>query len=284
MGFQVIDPAIAYTVGELLLLALHDGLGQQIGKRIPEDLLLKLAILDHLGLGIQPHRGIQELQIQEGHTRFDAPGGHALVGAQAVEQVQAVHFPDRFLMEFPGVRRFVEVQVAAEDLVGAFAGEDHLDAHRLDLARHQEHGCGSPDRGHIICFDMMYDIAQSVDSLLHGKGEPMVYTTNVLGNLLCSGQVGATFQTDGKGVDTRPPGLCLVVFLHTGGGVFARKGSDDRGVQASREQNTVRHITHKLTMHGIGQGVPHNLRIRGSILDGIERLPSPCGPLLRLSV
>ncbi len=43
-------------------------------------------------------------------------------------------------MELLGVRRLVEEQVAAERLVGALAGQNHLDAHGLDLAGEDVHG------------------------------------------------------------------------------------------------------------------------------------------------
>jgi hypothetical protein len=38
----------------------------------------------------------------------------------------------------------VEVEVPTEELVGALSGDDHLDAERLDLVRHEEPWACSP--------------------------------------------------------------------------------------------------------------------------------------------
>lgn len=49
------------------------------------------------------------------------------------------------------VRRLVEVEIAAKDLVGALPGEHHLDPARLDFARHEEHGRGRADLLFRLC-------------------------------------------------------------------------------------------------------------------------------------
>ena len=121
-----------------------------MGKGFADNLLLNDKVLlafrrgawggtTHLGLGIGAHSDIKELLVEEGHTSFNAPRTQALVGTQAVVEVKLGELAHCFLVEVAGRRCFVEVEVASEDLVGAFAAEYHLNAHRLDDASEQIH-------------------------------------------------------------------------------------------------------------------------------------------------
>ena len=73
------------------------------------------------------------------------------------------------LVELLLVGREVEVEVAAQELVGALPREHHLDAQRLDLARHQEHGRAGPDRRHVVGLVVIDHLLDRVDPVLRGK-------------------------------------------------------------------------------------------------------------------
>lgn len=60
----------------------------------------------------------------------------------------------------------VEVQIAAEDLIGAFAGHDHLHPQRLDLPRHQKHRRASPDRRHVVSLHVVYHFLDRINPVL----------------------------------------------------------------------------------------------------------------------
>ena len=53
-----------------------------------------LPVPGHLAGGVQVHDVLEELPVEEGHPRLQAPGHGRLVGPQAVVLVQVVHFPD----------------------------------------------------------------------------------------------------------------------------------------------------------------------------------------------
>lgn len=111
---------------------------------------------------IDAHCHVEELTVQERYARLHAPGHHRLVGAQAIVVVQRIQLAHQFFMEFACVRGFVEVQVAAEDLVAALAGEHHLHSHRLDPPRQQEHRGGGADGGDVVGFDVADHVGQCI--------------------------------------------------------------------------------------------------------------------------
>ena len=149
------------------------------------------------------------------------------------------------------VRRLVEVQVAAEDLVGALAGEHHLDAHRLDPARHQVHRRRGADGGHVVGLDVADHVRQRVEALLHGEVEAVVHGAEVRRRRAARGrQVGRALQADGERVQARPPGLAR--------GRRPRRGSrrsraaqrgDQRRIESAGEQHAVGHVAHQLPVH-----------------------------------
>ena len=73
------------------------------------------------------------------------------------------------LVELLLVGREVEVEVAAQELVGALPREHHLDAQRLDLARHQKHGRAGPDRRHVVGLVVVDHLLDRVDPVLGRK-------------------------------------------------------------------------------------------------------------------
>ena len=60
----------------------------------------------------------------------------------------------------------VEVEVAAQELVGPLPGQHHLHPQRLDLASHQEHGRAGPDRRHVVGLVVVDHLLDRVDAVL----------------------------------------------------------------------------------------------------------------------
>ena len=83
------------------------------------------------------------------------------------------------------------------------------------------------------------------------------------------GEIGGPLQANGKGVQTGPVGLRLGVVLDTHLRVFLSDGRDDGRVETTREQHTIRHITHQLALHGVLQGIVDGLHTGRIILHSI---------------
>lgn len=62
-----------------------------------------------------------------------------------------------------GIGCFVEIKVAAEDLVGTFTAQYHLDAHRLDDTCQQIHRCGSTDGSYVVCLNEIDNIPDGIE-------------------------------------------------------------------------------------------------------------------------
>ena len=104
------------------------------------------------------------------------------------------------------VRGLVEVKVAAEDLVAALAGEHHLDAHGLDLARQQVHGRRGADRGDVEALEVVDDVRQGVEAFLDGEVDLVVVGCRCGRPPSGRGQVRARRAGPPRTVDPRPPG------------------------------------------------------------------------------
>jgi hypothetical protein len=98
--------------------------------------------------------------------------------------VQVGHLAHALLVQLGAVRRLVEVQVARQRLVGALAAHDHLDAHRLDLAREKEHRGARADGGDVVRLEVVDDVRDGVDALLHREGEAVVLGADEVGHLM----------------------------------------------------------------------------------------------------
>mmetsp|Transcript_11166 Transcript_11166/g.35629 ORF Transcript_11166/g.35629 Transcript_11166/m.35629 type:complete len:355 (-) Transcript_11166:755-1819(-) len=264
---EAVDPRVAHAVRKLLLLAPEHLVGQVWVlwgvEGLAQDVLFNRAALlvagahlAHLDLGVEVHDVVKELAVEEGHAGLDAKGAHGLVGAQAVKVVQVLELVDGLLVELLLVGGLVEVEVAAERLVGALAGEHHLDAHRLDLAAHEEHGGGGADGGDIVGLEVVDDVVDGVHALLHGEGEAMVRGAEKVGHLLGRGQVGGALEADAERVHARP--------VHGLLGVAGGHAGDERGVKTTAEEHAPRHVAHHALDNGLFELLPQ--------LDELERL------------
>eukprot|EP00955_Chlamydomonas_euryale_P036273 350389-Chlamydomonas_euryale.AAC.4 len=231
---DAVNPVVADAVRELLLLAPQHVVRQvrPLGrvKCLAHDPLLDAAILfvDHLLLGVNVHRELEEPLVQEGHAALDAPRHGRLVGAQAVVLVQRKQLTARLGVELLRVGRLVEVEVATKDLVCAFARQNHLHPERLDLSRHEEHGRRCTNRRRVKRLNVVDHIGDGVDALLHGERELVVVGVEEGSNLAGGREVRAAFEADAERVQT-PPHL-LVLRL----GYDARRDRrDERRVEAA---------------------------------------------------
>ena len=114
---------------------------------------------NHFVGGVDAHSHIQKFFVEEGHASLHAPCAEALIGAKAVVEVQSRKFAHRFAVKFFCRRRFVEIEVTAENFVGSFSRQHHFYAHRLNHACQQIHRRGGAHGGHVVGFDMVNHVA-----------------------------------------------------------------------------------------------------------------------------
>ena len=136
-------------------------------------------------------------------------------------------------MECLRIGSLVEIEITSEYLIGPLAAQYHLDTHAADHAGKEVHGSAGAHRGNIICFNEINHVSYSIQPLLYRIVDFMVYCTYVVGNLAGLCQVGSTLQAYCKRVQTRPPGLLLVIGLYATCGVFLGNGRYHRTVQTT---------------------------------------------------
>ena len=64
------------------------------------------------------------------------------------------------------------------------AAQDHLDAHGLYFARHEEHGRRGSYGGHVISFEVVHDLGHGIETLLQRERVGVVLRADVVGRLL----------------------------------------------------------------------------------------------------
>lgn len=236
------------------------------------------------------------LLVQERHTSLETPSGSRLVGTQAVSQVQVLDTAHRLLVESLLVWGSMEVQVSTKDLVATLTTEDHLDTHGLDLARKEVHGSRGTDRGNIVGLQVVDDIGESVEAVLDGEGHDVVLGSEELGNLEGGLVVRRAGQTNGEGVELGEVGHCreIVVVvdsdetlalvgvllgdlavldslslsqsLHSQGFPLCN-GGDERRVQTTGQEDTVRHLSHESLPDGLLQGLADGREVQRGLWD-----------------
>ena len=232
-----------------------------------------MPVLGHFRRRVDAHRYVEELLVEERHAPLDTPCRERLVGAQAVVEVQLTDLAHGFLVEGTGVGRLVEIEVAAENLVGTLAREHHLDAHRLDDARQQVHRRRGAYGRHVVGLDIIDHVAHGIQPFLYGVVDFVVYGADMVGDLACRRQVGRPFQPDGERVELRPPGPVAVVRFDAPVGVFLGDGRDDRRVEAARQQYAVGYVRHELPLDGRFQRLAQRLYVGAVVLHGVVLEP-----------
>jgi hypothetical protein len=66
-------------------------------------------------------------------------------------------------------------QPTAQNLVAAFAAEDHLDAHRLDLSAKEVHRRACAYRRHVVRLEVVDNLGDRVEALLDREHILVVY-------------------------------------------------------------------------------------------------------------
>ncbi len=89
---------------------------------------------------------------------------------------------------------------------------------------------------------MIDNVTDRIQAFLHGEVNFVVHGTKVVSHFLRGFQIRGAFQTDGEGVQLRPPGFGALLIFHAAGGVFFGDRRDNRRVQTAREQHAVRHV------------------------------------------
>mmetsp|Transcript_21308 Transcript_21308/g.49474 ORF Transcript_21308/g.49474 Transcript_21308/m.49474 type:complete len:226 (-) Transcript_21308:910-1587(-) len=224
MCLDRIDPRITNPITKLFLLSPQHFLGQVCSvtrqvEGLPEDPFLdsRLArrIPAHLLLRVETHRHLHESAVKERYSAFYTPGKQCLVGSQAVVQVKLTHLADVLFVELLGVWGLVEIEVSAKNFVSAFATQDHLHTHGPNASCHQIHWGRSPNSGNIERFEVVNDIVDGVYALLGRECILMVDTSDEVGNLARSSEIGAAFQTYAKGVELWPIGRFSPIRLNS---------------------------------------------------------------------
>mmetsp|Transcript_91067 Transcript_91067/g.152539 ORF Transcript_91067/g.152539 Transcript_91067/m.152539 type:complete len:450 (-) Transcript_91067:301-1650(-) len=257
---QAIDPIIAYSIRELLLLAPENVFRQVwplgVIKSLAQDILLQSGVhaigplleVDHLLPGVDVHAHVKERFVQERNTSLQTPGLCRFVGPQHIPLMKSRRLTDQFLLHFHGPWGLVEVQVPTENLVCTLAREHHLDPQGLDLAGEKVHRNGSTDL--VPRLQMPDQVRQRVQGLFHRESKLMMNRVKVVSHCSGSPQVRGILDANGEGVHTGGPPQhveCLNAMANSNGG-------DERAVQPTRQQNTTGNVSHQTLDHGLDQG------------------------------
>lgn len=298
-----IDPPVADTVRELLLLAPEDlvgkvGLSARVVRgieRLAKDIFLKPLLGDHLIRGIDVHGNLEELLVQEWNAGLKTPCGSRLVGAQAVGKMEVLDATDALLVESLLVGSSVEVEVSTKDLIAALARENHLDTHGLDLAGKQIHGGRGTDGGDVVGLEVVDNIRQRIKTLLNSEGHDVMLGAEKLGDLERRNVVGGAGETDREGVELGKEGhgrqlvlivdtdkaLALVKVLGCGlrssrsllselpqPQTLALGDRGDQGrVETTGKQNTVGNLGHETFPNGLLEGLTEKLVVDRGLRD-----------------
>ena len=93
---------------------------------------------------------------------------------------------------------------------------------------------------------MIDDVAQGIQTLLHGEVDLVVDGAEVIGHLAGGGEIRRPFQPHGEGVQLRPPGFALAIVLDAARRIELGNGGDNGRIEPAGEQHAIRHVTHQL--------------------------------------
>ena len=85
----------------------------------------------------------------------------------------------------------------------------------------------------------------------------------------CLGKVGRPFQSDGEGVELRPPCLLPSAGLDAPGSILLGDCRDDGAVESARQQHPVGNVAHQLALYGGFQGVMQFVHRRRVVFHGV---------------
>ena len=88
----------------------------------------------------------------------------------------------------------MEIEVATENLVCTFAGEDHLDTHRLDHPGKEIHRRTGTDGRHIVGLDVIDYVADGIQTFLDGIVHLMMDGSDEIGDFAGLDEIGSPLQ------------------------------------------------------------------------------------------
>src|SRR5690606_19276860 len=173
-----------------------------------------------------------------------------------------------------------EIEISTEKFVTALAGQHHFNTHGLDNPCQKIHWCRCSYSGNVIGFQMVNDITDGIQAFLNSEMNLVMYGTDVLCSFLRSYQIGRSFQTDCKTVQTRIPRLLLIATFNTVSCILGCYCCDNGRVQSATKQNAIGYITHQLAVYRCFQTFPYFTDIRYIIFHTVIFFPITVIPFL----
>eukprot|EP00982_Pelagococcus_subviridis_P009763 30943-Pelagococcus_subviridis.AAC.2 len=272
---QAVHPVIPDAVAELLLLAPQDALGKvrRVGRveRLAQQILLHARVtffvlrahVDDFLLRVRVHRVVAHLLRQQRRADLDAPRHRGLVRAQDVPLMQPRRLPNALSVKLRRVGRLVKVQVPPEQLVRAFAAEDHLKPERLDVPAQQIHRHG---RANLLeRLEMIDDVRERVERLLRREVHLVMHRAELLRDRARGDEVRRALDADAERVHG------LVAAERVGGFLLVSDGDGAAG-----EQNGVRDVRHETLLDRVHDRLSELGQVRVARGD-VLRVRDPLG-------
>ena len=211
-------------VRESRLFAVKDVLGEVIALKSAAQEIFSLVISVELQGGIDRHHVLHEVEVAEGHARFEGIHADATVGAENVVQIELAHALHGFLLE--GFRRGGEIGVfIAEELVADLAGEEHADVGLfVDRLADEIHPDARADGRDVEGAKEVDDGLERRENVLFGNDDFGVIAADIVRDL------AGVFEVDGVDVHPDREGFDGLR------GELLRDGADQRRVQAARKE------------------------------------------------
>lgn len=108
------------------------------------------------------------------------------------------------LVESLLIRRGVEIEIATEYFIAAFAAQHHLYSHRLDLPTEEVHWGASAYSRHVVRLEVVDYIRDGVKPFLYGEDVFVVEGPEVMCCFTSGEKVGRVLEADGEGMQLWP--------------------------------------------------------------------------------
>mmetsp|Transcript_6152 Transcript_6152/g.18737 ORF Transcript_6152/g.18737 Transcript_6152/m.18737 type:complete len:329 (-) Transcript_6152:41-1027(-) len=248
------------------LLAAPQDLGrEQVGERLSQAPLGQLAVLGpalrkHLELGRQRSHGeAHQSLVEEGHARLQRARHRDAIHARQIAHCQrrrADARPPVQLGAVAGVQP--KERIAAEELVGAVAGEQHVDALGAVPCRvvHEEGGDARAHHVAVVGGGRAHDARQIAADVGGGVQHLVVLGADV--RSAQSGRLQVAAQRFAAGVHRRSAEGVQASGRHA----QCRHRGHDARVHAAAQQRAERHVGHEAFVNGVG----NQLAQRGHIV------------------
>lgn len=92
----------------------------------------------------------------------------------------------------------------SKNLITALPAEYHLHTHSLDLPAEEIHRSAGADRGDVERLEVIDDLGNGVQTLLHGEHVFVVDGTEEVSGFACCEEIGRVLETNREGVELGP--------------------------------------------------------------------------------